>query len=249
MSVEPNPRWYRTTHHELGHIYYYIAYTNENVPPLLRSGANRGYHEAIGSLMGLASMQKPFVESIGLLTEGGELDEIQALMFEALRYVVFIPFSCGVMTMFEKGLYDGSITQDNYNAKWWEVKRRYQGIVPPGERGEEYNDAASKTHINNDAAQYYDYAISYMLLFQLHNHIAKNILNQDPHATNYFGSKEVGTFLWSILEKGASGDWRELLREKTGGDLSAAAMLEYFQPLMAWLQEKNAERIHTLEEI
>ena len=249
MSVEPIPSWYRTTHHELGHIYYYIAYTNENVPPLLRSGANRGYHEAIGSLMGLASMQKPFVESIGLLPEGGELDEIQALMYEALRYVVFIPWSCGVMTMFEKGLYDGSITPDTYNANWWEIKHRYQGIVPPDKRGEEYNDAASKTHINNDAAQYYDYAISYMLLFQLHNYIAKNILNQDPHATNYFGSKEVGTFLWSILEKGASGDWRELLREKTGSDLSAAAMLEYFQPLMVWLQEKNAGRIHTLEEI
>lgn len=249
MSVEPNPRWYRTTHHELGHIYYYIAYTNENVPPLLRSGANRAYHEAIGSLMGLASMQKPFVESIGLLPEGGESDEIQVLMYQALRDVVFIPFSCGVMTMFEKGLYDGSITQDNYNAKWWEIKQRYQGIVPSNERGEEYNDAASKTHINNDAAQYYDYAISTILVFQLHDHIAINILNQDPHATNYFGSKEVGTFLWSILEKGASGDWRELLREKTGSDLSAAAMLDYFQPLLAWLQEENAGRIHTLEEI
>jgi len=249
MSVEANPSWYETTHHELGHIYYYMAYTNENVPPLLRGGANRGYHEAIGSLMGLASMQKPFVEAIGLLPEGGEINEIEALMYEALNYVVFIPWSCGVMTMFEKGLYNGEITPDNYNAKWWEIKYKYQGIVPPGERGEEYNDAASKTHINNDAAQYYDYAISYMLLFQLHNHIAKNILNQDPHATNYFGSKEVGNFLWSILEKGASGDWRELLREKTGSDLSANPMLEYFQPLMVWLQEKNAGRVHTLEDI
>ena len=249
MSVEPNPSWYETTHHELGHIYYYMAYTNENVPPLLRGGANRGYHEAIGSLIGLASMQKPFVEAIGLLPEGGEINEIEALMYEALNYVVFIPWSCGVMTMFEMGLYNGEITPDNYNAKWWEIKQKYQGIVPPGERGEEYNDAASKTHINNDAAQYYDYAISNMLLFQLHNHIAKNILNQDPHATNYFGSKEVGSFLWSILEKGASGDWRELLREKTGSDLSANAMLEYFQPLMAWLQEQNTGRVHTLEDI
>ncbi|MCH7819544.1 MAG: M2 family metallopeptidase [Candidatus Marinimicrobia bacterium] len=249
MSVEPNPSWYETTHHELGHIYYYMAYTNENVPPLLRSGANRGYHEAIGSLIGLASMQKPFVEAIGLLPEGGKIDEIEALMYEALNYVIFIPWSCGVMTMFEKGIYDGEITPGNYNAKWWEIKLKYQGIVPPGKRGEEYNDAASKTHINNDAAQYYDYAISNMLLFQLHNHIAKNILYQDPHATNYFGSKEVGSFLWSILEQGASGDWRALLREKTGSDLSAAAMLEYFQPLMTWLQEKNEGRIHTLEEI
>ncbi|HEY4650649.1 MAG TPA: M2 family metallopeptidase, partial [Pontibacter sp.] len=59
MSVEPNAEWYETTHHELGHIYYYMSYTNPDVPVLLRGGANRAYHEAIGSLMGLAAMQKP----------------------------------------------------------------------------------------------------------------------------------------------------------------------------------------------
>ena len=35
-------------HHELGHIFYYQAYTRPEVPPLLRSGANRGFHEALG---------------------------------------------------------------------------------------------------------------------------------------------------------------------------------------------------------
>ena len=45
MSVIPNSEWYETTHHELGHIYYYIAYTNPKVPPLLRTGANRAFHE------------------------------------------------------------------------------------------------------------------------------------------------------------------------------------------------------------
>ncbi|MEP3386668.1 MAG: M2 family metallopeptidase, partial [Reichenbachiella sp.] len=43
MSVTPNSRWYETTHHELGHIYYYMEYTNPNVPPLLRGGANRAF--------------------------------------------------------------------------------------------------------------------------------------------------------------------------------------------------------------
>ncbi|MCH7618240.1 MAG: M2 family metallopeptidase, partial [Candidatus Marinimicrobia bacterium] len=86
-------------------------------------------------------------------------------------------------------------------------------------------------------------------LFQLHNHIATNILNEDPHATNYFGNKEVGKFLWSILETGESADWRELLREKTGSYLSAQSMLEYFEPLMVWLQEQNKGREHTLEDI
>ncbi len=249
MSVEANPRWYETTHHELGHIYYYMAYTNENVPPLLRGGANRGFHEAIGSLMGLAAMQKPFVEGIGLISDAGEFNQMQALMFEALNNVVFIPFSTGLMTMFEKGLYETSITPEEYNKTWWELKLKYQGIVPPAERGEEYNDAASKTHINNDPAQYYDYAISNIILFQLHNHIAKNILHQDPHATNYFGNKEVGDFIWSILETGGSGDWREVMKDKTGSDLSAKAMLEYFDPLLIWLKEQNEGRVHTLGDI
>jgi len=249
MSVEANPRWYETTHHELGHIYYFMAYTNENVPPLLRGGANRGFHEAIGSLMGLAAMQKPFVEGIGLISDAGEFDEMQALMFEALNNVVFIPFATGLMTMFEKGLYESTITPEEYNKTWWDLKLKYQGIVPPAERGEEYNDAASKTHINNDPAQYYDYAISNIILFQLHNHIAKNILHQDPHATNYFGNKEVGEFIWSILETGGSGDWREVMKDKTGSDLSAKAMLEYFDPLLIWLNEQNEGRVHTLGDI
>ena len=81
-----------------------------------------------------------------------------------------------------------------------------------------------------------------MLKYQLHNHIAKEILEQPPTACNYYGSKETGRFLRSILEVGASRDWRELLRETTGEELSTRTMMEYFAPLMAWLQEQNQGR-------
>lgn len=249
MSVIPNSEWYETTHHELGHIYYYLEYTNPDVPLLLRSGANRAYHEAVGSMMGLAAMQKPFLQGLGLFPVGQETDQVQTLLKEALNYVVFIPWSAGVMTDFEHALYAEPLAKEQYNARWWELKQRYQGIEPPAQRGEEYCDAASKTHINNDAAQYYDYAISYVLLFQLHDHIARNILKQDPHATNYYGSKDVGEFLHQILAPGASRDWRELTREAIGEDLSAQAMLRYFEPLMAWLQEENKGRTYTLPEV
>ena len=100
--------------------------------------------------------------------------------------------------------------------------------MPPTTRGEQYLDPATKTHINDDPAQYYDYALSYVILFQLHDHIAKNILKQDPHATNYYGNKEVGAFLADIMRPGASQDWRTVLKDKTGEDLSARAMVEYF---------------------
>jgi peptidyl-dipeptidase A len=246
MSVEPNSEWYETSHHELGHIYYYLSYSNPDVPVLLREGANRAYHEALGSMMGMAAMQKPFMENLNLIPKGSKTDDMKVLLKEALNYVVFIPFSTGTMSMFEHDLYAGNLSPDQFNQRWWELAKQYQGIVPPAPRGEEYCDAATKTHINDDPAQYYDYALSFILLFQVHDHIAKNILHQDPHNTNYYGNKEVGKFIGEIMRPGASADWRKLLKEKTGSDLSAKAMLDYFEPLMEYLKKENEGRKYTL---
>ena len=249
MSVEPNDRWWETTHHELGHIYYYIEYTSPRVPPLLREGANRGFHEAIGSLLGLASMQKGFLQGRGLVPVDARVDEIQTLLKEALDFVVFIPFSTGTMTHFEHDLYAAALPVSSYNERWWKYAAEFQGISPPVERGEEFCDAASKTHINNDAAQYYDYAISYILLHQFHRHIARKILAQEPRNTNYYGNKKIGAFLGSILKLGATRDWRTVLQESIGEDISAEAMLDYFEPLLQYLRKENAGRRHTLGDI
>ncbi|MBL4653908.1 MAG: M2 family metallopeptidase, partial [Flavobacteriales bacterium] len=154
MSIEPNTEWWETTLHELGHIYYYMEYTNEDVPVILRGGANRAYHEAMGSLMGLAAMQKPFLVQMGLAEESTKIDEQQVLLKEALNYIVLIPWGAGVMPEFEHELYANNLPKDQYNQKWWEIKEKCMGITAPTKRGEEFCDAASKTHINNDAAQY-----------------------------------------------------------------------------------------------
>jgi peptidyl-dipeptidase A len=246
MSVEPNTEWYETTHHELGHIYYYLTYTNPEVPPLLRQGANRAYHEAIGSMMGLAAQQKPFLAGLGLIDPKTKTDQTQQLLKEALQYVPFIPFASGVMSEWENAFYAENLPADQLNAKWWALCKQYQGMVPPTARGENFLDPATKTHINDDPAQYYDYALSYIILFQLHDHIARKILHQDPHATNYYGSKAVGQFLQDIMRPGSSRDWRMVLKEKTGEDLSARAMVDYFQPLMVYLKAQNKGRNYTM---
>lgn len=246
MSVEPNTEWYETTHHELGHIYYYLTYTNPDVPPLLRQGANRAYHEAIGSMMGLAAQQKPFLAGLGLIDAKTKTDQTQQLLKEALQYVPFIPFASGVMSEWENAFYAENLPADQLNAKWWALCKQYQGMVPPTARGENFLDPATKTHINDDPAQYYDYALSYIILFQLHDHIARKILHQDPHATNYYGNKEVGQFLQDIMRPGSSRDWRTVLKEKTGEDLSARAMVDYFQPLMVYLKAQNKGRKYTM---
>jgi len=248
MSVEPNAEWFETSNHELGHIYYFMTYTNADVPPVLRNGANRAFHEAVGSMMGMAAMQKPYLIGRDLIDENAKTDSIRLLLKEALQHVVFIPFSAGVMSEFEKSLYADNLPPGNFNKKWWELVRQYQGVVPPGGRGEEYCDAATKTHINDDAAQYYDYALSTVLMFQLHQHIAEKILGQRPTATNYYGNKEVGDFLKKIMYPGASRNWRDVLKEATGEDMNARAMLRYFEPLMVWLKEQNKGRKYTLPE-
>lgn len=249
MSIEPNARWYETTHHELGHIYYYMAYSNPNVPMVMREGANRGYHEALGTMFGMAAMQKPFLVGLGLIDAHTKTDSIQSLLKEALRYIVALNWQAGTMSEFEYELYNKNLPADQFNKRWWEIVKREQGIVSPTERGEEFCDAATKTHIIDDAAQYYDYALSSLLMFQFHDHIAKNILHQDPHATNYYGNKQIGEFIGSLMKSGAVGDWRVLLKEKTGENLSARAMLDYFAPLMGYLKKVNAGRKYSLPEV
>lgn len=246
MSVEPDRYWYETAHHELGHIYYYESYSVPDVPLVLRRGANRAYHEGIGSLLGLASLQQQFLVGRGLLTGSESVDPVQQLLVEALNHIVFIPFAAGTMTRFEHQLYTEELPAERFNAAWWDLVRRYQGVEPPGPRPANAADALTKTHINDDPAQYYDYALSAALLFQLHEHISREILGQDPHNTDYYGSPAVGQFLKDLMQPGASRPWPDVLRETTGRDLDAQAMVDYFAPLYDWLLEQNRGRVHTL---
>jgi peptidyl-dipeptidase A len=81
-----------------------------------------------------------------------------------------------------------------------------------------------------------------VIQYQLHDYLARRILKQDPHNCNYAGHPEVGAFLESMQRQGATRDWRTILREATGEDLSTRAMVEYFQPLESWLKKQNRGR-------
>jgi peptidyl-dipeptidase A len=243
MSVEPNSRWFETTHHELGHGYYFMSYTRPAVPPLLRIGANPAFHEAMGSLIGLAAGQVPYLQSVGILPADYKADKIAFLLNDALANAVpFIFWSSGTMTHWEADVYAKGLPEDEWNARWWQYVRDLQGVDPPTERGEQFCDACTKTHINDNPAYYYSYAIANVLVFQMHDHIARRILHQDPRSCNYANNKEVGAWLKSVMEKGGTEDWRTVLREATGEDLSTRAMVDYFAPLMSWLQEQNKGR-------
>lgn len=243
MSVEANNQWFETSHHELGHAYYFMSYTRPEVPPVLRTGANPAFHEAMGELIALASGQVPYLKSLNILPADFKADETAFQLNDALaNSVPFIFWSSGTMTHWEADLYARNLSPDQFNARWWQYVRDLQGVEPPTERGEEFCDAATKTHINDTPAYYYSYAIATVLKFQLHDHIARKILKQPPQNCNYANNREVGKFLRGVMEKGGTEDWRKVLREATGEDLSTRAMADYFQPLLTWLQKQNQNR-------
>jgi peptidyl-dipeptidase A len=242
MNVEPSFRWFETSHHELGHAHYDLVLSNADVPHVLREGLNRAFQEAIGGLIGRASRQQPYLREIRVVPPEVEFDQREQLLAEALdEGIVFLVWAAGVVTEFERDLYEGELPAEGFNRRWWDLKVEQQGIVPPGERDMEGCDGCSKTHIIDDPAQYYDYVLATLIKHQLHDYIAREILKQDPRSCNYYGSREVGEWLSQILRLGATRDWRVVLEEMTGEPLSSRALLEYYSPLNEYLAELNSQ--------
>jgi len=242
MNVHPDAYWFNTAHHELGHIFYFLAYSRPEVPFVLRDGASPAMHEAMAETLATAPAQLPYLRQLGLVKPDQHFDEIQWLLNDALDKVVFIPWSAGVMASWERDFYEGNLPADQLNRRWWQYVEQYQGIAPPEPRGEEYCDAATKTHINDDPAEYYKYAIAFAIKYQLHMYIATKILHQDPRQCDAAGHREVGEFLSKIMKQGATKDWRVVIREATGEEFSGKPMLAYFEPLRKYLEQQNAGR-------
>jgi peptidyl-dipeptidase A len=243
MNIEANPRWWRTAHHELGHGHYFMCYTRPEVPPLLRTSANPGFHEGIAEIGGMASLREAYLQQNGVLPTGVKSDPVALLLNEALTDgLPFMFWASGTMTHWEADVYAGNLPPDQWNARWWKYVRDFQGVEPPAPRGEEWCDAATKTHVNVSPCYYPNYAFATVLKFQLNDYIARQLLHESPQSCSLAGHPEVGALLRTLMAKGATVDWRKLLRETTGEDLSTRAMVEYFKPLQAWLEEQNKGR-------
>jgi peptidyl-dipeptidase A len=239
MSVKADGHWFLTAHHELGHIYYYISYSRPEVPMNLRVGLNRAMHEAVGDLASIAAKQPAYLEAIGIIPKGFKIDQQQELVDEALTSAIpFIAWSAGTMAHFEHDLYQSDLPPAEWQKRWWKYVAEFQGVAPPSQRPADGCDACTKTHVNDNPAAYYQYAIAAAIKYQLHDHICKKILKTDPHSCSYYGHKEVGDFLRSILKQGATRPFNDVIREATGEPLSTRALLEDFKPLDGWLDQQ-----------
>lgn len=241
MCTKPNEEDFTTIYHELGHVYYYLAYNGR--PPLFQNGAHDGFHEAIGDTIVLA-MTPQYLQSIGLVGEQQQTQEslVNSQMRMALAKVAFMPFGL-MIDRWRWGVFDGSITPENYNSAWWSLKAQYQGVAPATARGEEFFDAGAKYHVPGNTP-YTRYFLSHVLQFQFYKALCDASGHTGPlYECSFYGNKAAGEKFWAMLEKGNSQPWQQTMRELTGGEqMDAAPVLEYFAPLQAWLTEQNEGR-------
>jgi len=237
MCIQITDEDFRTIHHELGHNFYQRAYNPQ--PPLFRDSANDGFHEAIGDTIAL-SVTPEYLKQIGLIeTVPPPAADIGLLLNMALQKVSFLPFGL-LVDKWRWGVFSGEIKPGDYNKSWWELRLKYQGIAPPGARSETDFDPGAKYHVPANVP-YMRYFLADILQFQFHRALCRTAGVTGPlHRCSIYGNKAAGEKLAKMLEMGLSRPWPEALGTLTGEkQMDAGAILEYFAPLKAWLDEQN----------
>ncbi len=203
QCIQINAEHFQTIHHELGHNFYQRAYNQQ--PFLYRDGAHDGFHEAIGDFIAL-NITPQYLVDINLLRRNQippESADTNLLLERALEKISFLPFAL-TMDQWRWQVFDGRITPDRYNAAWWELRQRYQGIRPPNARGEEFFDPGAKYHIANNVP-YLRYFLSYVLQFQFYEAACRQAGWQGPlHRCTVYGNREVGERFQRMLQMGSS---------------------------------------------
>jgi peptidyl-dipeptidase A len=230
-----------TVYHELGHVYYYLMYGKQ--PYLFQDDPNDGFHEAIGDTVNL-SVTPGYLSKVGLLGPLKPSNEavINQQMKMATEKIAFLPFA-RLIDQWRWRVFSGEITPANYNSTWWDLRTKYQGVVPPVERTEKDFDPGAKYHIPGNTP-YTRYFLSYILQFQFHKALCERGGFKGPlHECSVFENKEAGKRYMDMLALGASEPWPDIMEKLTGTrEMDASAIIEYFQPLMGYLKEQNKTR-------
>ena len=88
------------------------------------------------------------------------------------------------------------------------------------------------------------YFLAHLLQFQMHREMCRLAGYEGPlHACSAYGSEDAGDALNALLTAGKSQPWQDTLEDFNGQrDVDPQAMLDYFAPLKAWLDQQNRDR-------
>ena len=106
------------------------------------------------------------------------------------------------MSHFEHDLYEAELPPPNGRSAGGTTSSATRASARRAPRPDELCDACTKTHINDDPAQYYDYALASLIKFQLHDHICTQAPEAGRARLRLLRQSRVGDFLRNILAPG-----------------------------------------------
>ncbi|XP_046592933.1 angiotensin-converting enzyme-like [Neodiprion lecontei] len=242
ICAEVNAEDFYVIHHELGHVYYYMAYKDQ--PTIFMDGANSAFHEAVGDAVMYGVMTPQHMQRLGLISDSTPDDDLPFLLRQALSKVPQLPHSL-VIDKWRWKVFNGEIKSSEYNEAWWAITRRYQGIEPPLPRSDFFFDPAAKFHVT-DNTPYVRYFLGYILQVQIFKGMCEAAVTGkvgDPnfdiplHRCDIYGSKNAGNKLKHLMELGSSMNWKYPLFLATGTkNYRVEPFLEYYEPIYRWLK-------------
>ena len=207
-NVKPTIKWIEVVLHELGHAVYELGF-DQKLPWLLKEPPHMITTEAMALLMGRQAYR---AKSLSILApDSSELLKAKAEISLRRRQLIFSRWVL-VITHFERELYGNP--DQNLNELWWKLVEKFQKIKSSGSSYQ--CDWAAKYHIGLAPIYYFSYLLGELLASVLEEEMS--VLPQNKLST-FFNER--------LFRPGNSLDWKTLVEEATGKELSPDSWLTF----------------------
>ncbi|VDN00748.1 unnamed protein product [Thelazia callipaeda] len=229
---------FKLAHKLLLHIYYYYSYREQ--PVVFREPPNPSFLMAVTDAFAINAHNVEYLKKLKLITSKSTITHsriINRLYFEALKEFVKLPFEIAV-DMWRFHVFDGTSTNQTWNSDWWRLSELFQGIKSPVERKSTDFDAIAFSTVAQTHAPAIKQFFAYIMRFQILKALCPNATILSDGCV--LEPDSVIEKIKNVMSLGSSITWRQALELITGSrDVNASAMLEYYQPLITWLEEEN----------
>nr|CAD7196975.1 unnamed protein product [Timema douglasi] len=214
MCARVNMENFFTSHHEMGHIQYYLQYKDQ--PFVFRNGANPGFHEAVGDVVALSVMSRDHLRHLHLLRGAIHPSpevEINFLYEMALQKIAFLPFGY-LVDAWRWDVFAGKVGPEAYNRHWWYMRYFVSYIIQ---------------------FQFHRALCQEAEIFDPNKRRLKPL-----HQCDIYNHTRAGNLLGRMLQMGSSRPWPDAMEVLTGQrEMDASGLLDYFKPLSDWLKREN----------
>ena len=164
-------------------------------------------------------------------------------MQQALDGVAFLPFGL-LVDKWRWQVFSGELTPDTYNSGWWALREQYQGVRAARRRARAEHSIRAPSTTSRPTRR----------TCATSSRACSSTSSTKPPATPPGGRgrctaarssarRRWATQFNAMLEIGQSKPWPEALEAFTGTrSIDGSAILAYYAPLQAWLEEQNAGR-------